>query len=118
LDHVSPAAGASRGRSVFAHEVNLPTNIGWPYHSKWNLAGRILTVAAFAAIEIAAGYDLDVAVIEMAGLSITVQGRLPKEATMNPNRSIVFRPELIELMKSVLDDATSNAIPKRSALPR
>jgi hypothetical protein len=58
LDHDSPAAGASRAFG-FAHEVNLPPN-RLAVHSKWNLAGRILTVAA-SQREIAAGYDLDVA---------------------------------------------------------
>jgi hypothetical protein len=33
------------------------------------------------------------------------EGRLGKEATVNP-KGAVFQPELIELMKSVLDDAT------------
>ena len=37
---------------------------------------------------------------------MTVQGRLPKEATMNPIGA-VYQPELIELMKAVLDDATA-----------
>jgi len=37
---------------------------------------------------------------------MTVQGRLPKEATMNPTGA-VYQPELIELMKAVLDDATA-----------
>jgi hypothetical protein len=37
---------------------------------------------------------------------MTVQGRLPKEATMNP-MGAVYQPELIELMKAVLDDATA-----------
>ena len=51
LDNVSPAAGAMR--------LNLPAD-RLAVHSKWNLAGRILTVAA-SQREIAAGYDLDVA---------------------------------------------------------
>ena len=37
---------------------------------------------------------------------MTLQGRLPKEATMNPTGA-VYQPELIELMKAVLDDATA-----------
>jgi hypothetical protein len=37
---------------------------------------------------------------------MTLQGRLPKEATMNP-KGAVYQPELIELMKAVLDDATA-----------
>jgi len=35
-----------------------------------------------------------------------VRGRLPKEATVKPTGA-VFQPELIELMKAVLDDATA-----------
>jgi hypothetical protein len=37
---------------------------------------------------------------------MTVEGRLPKEATMNPTGA-AFQPELIELMKAVLDDAAA-----------
>ena len=37
---------------------------------------------------------------------MTEQGGSAKEATMN-ERGVVFQPELIELMKSVLDDATA-----------
>jgi hypothetical protein len=37
---------------------------------------------------------------------MTVQGRLSKEATMKPTGA-VFQPELIELMRSVLDDAAA-----------
>ena len=44
------------------------------------------------------------------------EGRVPKEATMNP-RGAVFQPELIELMKAVLDDAAA-MLPERSARPR
>jgi hypothetical protein len=35
-----------------------------------------------------------------------LRGRYPKEATMNP-RGAAFQPELIELMKAVLDDAAA-----------
>ena len=37
---------------------------------------------------------------------MTVQGRLTREETMNPIGA-VYQPELIELMKAVLDDATA-----------
>jgi hypothetical protein len=37
---------------------------------------------------------------------MTVQGRLSKEATVRATGA-VFQPELIELMKAVLDDATA-----------
>jgi hypothetical protein len=37
---------------------------------------------------------------------MTLRGRLPKEATVNPTGA-VFPPDLIELMKAVLDDATA-----------
>jgi hypothetical protein len=37
---------------------------------------------------------------------MTVSVRLPEEATMQPTGA-VFQPELIELMKAVLDDATA-----------
>jgi hypothetical protein len=39
---------------------------------------------------------------------MTVQVAYPKEATMKPTGA-VFQPELIELMRSVLDDATAMA---------
>ena len=35
-----------------------------------------------------------------------LRGRYPEEATMNP-RGAAFQPELIELMKAVLDDAAA-----------
>src|SRR6266852_1469985 len=83
LDHVSPAAGASRPFG-FAHEVNLPPN-RLAVHSKWNLAGRILTVAA-SQREIAAGYDLDVASSKWRDLDNGPRS-LTQGGNHEPNRS-------------------------------
>jgi hypothetical protein len=55
--------------------------------------------------KIVAAYDLAVASLKWRDLD-ALRGRLPKEATVNP-RGAVFQPELIELMKAVLDDAAA-----------
>ena len=83
LDHASPAAGASRPFG-FAHEVNLPPN-RLAVHSTWNLAGRILTVAA-SQREIAAGYDLDVASSKWRDLDNGPRS-LTQGGNHEPNRS-------------------------------
>ena len=83
LDHDSPAAGASRSFG-FAHEVNLPPN-RLAVHSTWNLAGRILTVAA-SQREIAAGYDLDVASSKWRDLDNGPRS-LTQGGNHEPNRS-------------------------------
>src|SRR6202171_3759291 len=49
-------------------------------------------------------------VTQKAGFRITVLRRLDREATMNA-RGAVYPPELIELMKAVLDSATA-ALPE------
>ncbi len=76
-------AGASRPFG-FAHEVNLPPN-RLAVHSKWNLAGRILTVAA-SQREIAAGYDLDVASSKWRDLDNGPRS-LTQGGNHEPNRS-------------------------------
>jgi hypothetical protein len=45
-------------------------------------------------------------VTQKTGFRITVRGRLDREATMNA-RGAVYPPELIELMKAVLDSAAA-----------
>jgi hypothetical protein len=61
--------------------------------------------------EIGTGGDLEIASLKWRDLdgrqgSLTPGGYLPKEATMQPTGA-VFQPELIELMKAVLDDAAA-----------